>query len=190
MALSDFVPAGLRTKPVGGHGDAKAPRVSGVSDDAITPVVEHEAGHVLPYRGTELHGVDVPETHYADPRGELRSAVDVELVKEPHPVTPVLVKVVKNDGDEYTDWRVISTLAGTVPIALLNRNRNRICARIINNGAATVLLGRDAMMNVNNSYPLAAGASFLDIRHSEDVWVMSQDGSSVDVRAVFEFKRG
>lgn len=190
MALSDLLPNALRAaKPVGGHGDT-SPRVSGVADAALTPVPEHYAGEVIPYRGTESHGVDGGHTAYTDPRGELRKSVDVIVAPAEHPPTPVLVKVVKTDGNEVHDWRVVSTVASAVPTTILGRDRRRVSARIINNGAVTVLIGHDQSMTSINSYPLAAGASLTDLRHSEPVWVTSVDGSNVDVRAMIEFRRG
>lgn len=187
--LSDLIPNALRpAKPVGGHG-ASAPRVSGVSDDAIVPVTEHISGDVIPYRGTETHGVDAGNVSYVDPRGELRHSVDVVVDPASHPVTPVLVKVVKHDSTEYTDWRVVSTLASAMPIALMQRHRDRTYGRIINNGAATILIGKDAVMTSYNSYPIAAGQTY-ELHHTEAVWVTSIDGSTVDVRGIEEFKRG
>lgn len=189
MALSDLLPNALRAaKPVGGHGDT-SPRVSGVADDALTPVPEEIDGDVIPYRGTETHGVDAGNVTYVDPRGELRKSVDAVVKPADHPPTPILVKVVNSDGDEVWDWRVVSTVASATPASILNRDRRRTSARIINNGAVTVLIGRSQMMNSLNSFPIAAG-QLLEVHHTEDVWVISNDGSNVDVRAHIEFKRG
>lgn len=187
MALSDLLPNALRAaKPIGVAGDT-SPRVSGVADEAIEPVAEHYAGENIPYRGTEQHGIK-PGPAYSDHRDEIRKSVDVEAVEHPHPPTPVLVKVVKEDGGESVDWRVITALASAVPTQLLNRMRKRTTAHILNYGSVTVLIGRSPAMNSLNSYPIPAGGT-LDIKHTEDVWLISADGSSVDVRAYIEFTR-
>lgn len=188
MALSDLIPDALKPpKPIGGKGDS-SPRVSGVADDAMTPIIEPHEGSVIPYRGTEQHGIH-PSEPYSDHRDELRKSVDVTLSPHPHPATPVLVTVVKSDGDEFTEWRVVSTLASGTPAQILMRNRLRTYARVTNSGAVTVYIGRDPFMNAyNNSFPIPAGGT-IEMHHTEDVWVMSADGSNVDVRAYVEFKR-
>lgn len=190
MALSDLVPHALRpAKPVGGH--SAAPRVSGVADDAITPVVEHVAGPVFAWRGQEQHGVTVTDgsTRLIDPHEEFAENVDYEHAVDNHPPTPVLVRIVREDGNEVADWRVITALLSAQPTQILNRLDDRTSARIFNNSAVVVLIGRDATMNVNNSFPLAVGQS-IDIKHTRSVWGISIDGSNADVRACIEFARG
>lgn len=188
MALSDFVPASLRAKPIGGHAeDPHAPRVSGVADEAIVPVPEHFAGHNIPYRGTEQHGV-TPGPAYSDHRDEIRKSVDVHVSPADHPPAPILVKVVRENGEEERDWRVISAVATAVPSMVVNRMHTRTLARVLNNGTVTINVGRAPTMNVNNSFPIAAG-QYIEMKHTEDVWVTSADGSSQDVRVYVEFRR-
>lgn len=187
MTLSDLIPHALRAaKPIGVAG-ASSPRVSGVADDAIEPVPDTYAGELIPYRGIEQHGVK-PGPSYKDHRDEIRKSVDVEVQPHPHPVTPVLVKVVREGGNESRDWRVISAVASAVPSMVVNRMDTRTLARVLNNGTVGILVGRSALMNTNNSFPIAAG-QYVEMKHTEDVWVISADGSSQDVRVYVEFRR-
>lgn len=193
MALSDLVPASLRAKPIGVKGPT-SPRVSGVSDEALTPVVEHVAGPVFAYRGQEQHGV--PVTHGTedphDPHAAFSHTVDVEHVTELHPPTPVLVKVVEDDGTESHAFRVFSTAANGSPSVIVNRQDGRSRVLLdVTTANHSVYIGHDSTVSVFSGFPLSAAASLpMELVTDQAIWAVSDDGSAVDVRVLIEFPRG
>lgn len=194
MATFDLIPAKLRpAKQVGGKGDS-SPRVSGVSDEAVTPVPDAIAGHVLPYRGTELHGVPDDGQPYVDPRDELRKSVDVGPLVELHPPTPVLVKVVEDDGAEVKAWRVISAYVDGTPRLILNRMPNRSRANIANKDEGNIVwLGPDSTVSPLNGFSCVHQSGInvgVELTSTEEVWAVSDTGSVQELRILIEYTRG
>lgn len=191
MTLSESVARLLNPKPVGVAGPS-SPRVSGVSDEAITPVPESVEGVNFDWRGQEQHGVPVTNgsTHPQDPRTAFMHTVDAEHVEHPHPVTPVLVKVVHEDGQETRAWRVINTAATGAPSMILNRMDTRTKLSLFNLGAATVFINCDNGVSPINGYPILANTGIpFEMETQSAVWAVSADGTTCDVRALIEFTK-
>lgn len=193
MALSDLLPEALRpTKPIAVDGP-RSPRVSGVSDTAIPPVIEEVPGPVFAYRGQEQHGVPVTHGSEApqDPHAAFMHTVDVENVHELHPPTPILVRVADKDGTEVHAFRTISSIADGSVRMIVNRMDNRTKLRIYNLGAVTVYIGSDSSTSAFNGFPLPANsAEPFALDSTESVYAVSEDGSVCDVRAFVEFVKG
>lgn len=86
---------------------------------------------------------------------------------------------IQNNGD-----KAFSTAApGTTATLLLAANPARATAMLVNNGTATVFLGKDATVTTTTGIPLAAGASLVDDR-SSDAWYGILATGTGDVRVL------
>lgn len=159
------------------------------SEEVLTPVPEHFAGPVFPYRGQETHGVDpTPSPHYVDETAdnELENQADYE---DQSPVAiPVPVVVVNEHGRELKLFRTgqtivpVATVAGgnSPAVQILGDNRSRNSLRITNHGATEVYVGNGPSVDQTTGYQLPSNAS-LDLLAESSVWVCQTSITAIKV---------
>lgn len=176
------------TKPVGGRSAEQ--RSPGVSVDAVDPVPENRPETLLPYRGTEQHGVNVTGvTRVQDEREPFRSDVDVVVTHGNEPADPILVKVVQDEPNEVRAWRNVVLFADGTQRMIVGRTPERTKVRLYNtSGAVSVMIGSDSSVTPTSGYPLPAGKE-LELTTSQEIWAVSYDGSPIDIRALIEYRR-
>ena len=188
MALTDLLPEALRpTKPIAVDGPT-SPRVSGVSDTAITPVVEDVPGPVFAYRGQEQHGVPVTHGTEApnDPRNAFLHTVDVENVHELHPPTPILVRDVTTKRRKRS--RVITSSVNATSRLVLNRQETRTRVILSNWSAENIYIGFDnSTASALSGFPLSAWGS-VELFTTEEIWGVSETGDACEVRILVEWE--
>jgi hypothetical protein len=191
MAARDLLPYALRpAKRIGGE-DTSPVRVSGVSDEALTPVPEPVSGPVFDYRGQEQHGVPVENgsVEPEDPRRAFVHTVDVEELgtHKPHPLA---VRVVQNDDEEVRDWRVMPTSVGTAPVQIAGRHDRRTRLRIsVPTSGHGIYISHDQSPTTYTGFPIAGGTCF-ELITTQAVYAICDDGvTTVPVVVVSEFRR-
>lgn len=160
----------------------------------IDPVPEHVAGVVLPYRGTEDHGVAMPkgtdltgenDVYYLD---ESELPVEHYLSHETeHP--PINVRVVNEAVCERRDWRPFRLLATDQPQRLIGRLETRTGLRIQNLDAANpIYISTDSGVSPIFGYKITAGREIGNpLSTTEDVWVICDPGLTAEISGISEF---
>lgn len=153
----------------------------------IEPLPESYAGFNHPYRGVENHGVDSeyeidPPTYHGDNDEDYEPADKV--------IPPIPVKVVT---ESVTEWRKITTLAGTVyntkAIQLVGRDikRKRLTVSVLaTSGAnAIVRIGNTADSIELNGYAIvyngSSGTITLDTTEPVYISVAGEDSATYNV---------
>lgn len=167
--------------------------------EPIPPVPEKYAGDNLPYRGIEQHGVSVDE-NWRDPADDMAIGPDGRLVDvyehdAPEP-EPVPVRIVGTDSAERPAFRTmrmhLDTNAG--PTLLLGKDSRRQSVFIRNDTATKTLVVGYSPDSLNMfGFPVAqANFSGLTIGRgsAEEIYVMSQDGSAIDISVMWETSIG
>jgi len=157
--------------------------------ERVQPVPEHYKGVNFPYRGIELHGVEVPEdAHYDTREFQYEEQEPTEYMSpEPEP-EPVLVKVVRETARERLDWRVIRFNVNERAQQIAGRHETRKTLRIRNHDETNAIyIGNDAGLQSYTGYLIPAGAELYPFCSTEDVWAVCESGATAEISILFEF---
>lgn len=161
----------------------EAHTTAGVPDTRASAVV-------LPYRGTETHGVavvDLPDVDADEADYGVTVAVPVER-PEPDP-DPIPVRVVTSgDGDELKTWRVIREyVRPNESRQILGQDELRNNTRIRNVHATDIVyLSHESFADPGNGYPLAAGSEFTLTRAVTPVWAFTNGANGIPLAISIE----
>lgn len=158
----------------------------------IKPVPEKYKGVNFPYRGIEMHGVDVPEGTEYDTR-EFQYPEDdgkAEILPAPIEPDPIPVKVVTETARERLDWRAARFSVNTRAQQVLGRHDKRKAVRIRNHSETeAIYIGNDAGMQAYTGFMIPPGEELYPFHSTEDVWACtdSDAAESVEISIMYEF---
>lgn len=162
--------------------------------ERVQPVPEQYEGVVFPYRGTEQHGVAVPD----DARYNTREfqypeeSPDEYLEPEPEP-DPIPVRLVNRTARERLDWRSarirVTDRAQTIVGRHDRRKRLRIKVHYQTDGVDSnpVWIGQDDSVKPYTGYQMDRGETLDPFTSTEDVWAICNPGESVEVSVMYEY---
>ena len=144
----------------------------------LVPDMEEYAGLNIPYRGTEMHGVD-PRFTTLPPDEETEGGVAYVVPpdeEKPDP-DPVPVRIVQESSDEYDDWHTDQMMVSAKAIQIVGRDRRRSSLTIKNLSTTnTLYVGKEqAATNYAMGFPIDPGSE-LSLSSTEAVWGRSGDG--------------
>jgi hypothetical protein len=154
------------------------------------PMAESQAMRVLPYRGTEYHGVDPGKVMpVEDTDSEGGSVVTTYFEQGEEDVNPVPVRIVKEAGHEYAQWRAWQVSVGALSSSLVGGLKNgRTTLKIRSlaaSGGTRIWLGPDSNVSVVTGYPLD-GAAEISFTGEAPVYAIAETGT-VMVAVLTEF---
>lgn len=157
--------------------------------ERVQPVPEHYHGVNFPYRGTEQHGVAVPDDAHYNTRDFQypEEKPDEYLPAEPEP-DPILVKVVQEHAREIRDWRTVRVAVTSPPTALVGKNDSRRNTRIKNMDAANAIyIGSDNNVTSYTGYKISAGQEIPPMYTTEAIYATTGDGTTAEIAVLYEF---
>lgn len=162
--------------------------------ERVQPVPEHYEGVNFPYRGTEQHGVAVPEGAQYDTRefAYPEEAAEVAEPALPEP-DPVLVKVVQDSARERLEWRAVRYRVTDQGQRILGRHEKRRGVRIKVHfqtdgvDSKPIYLGYDSGVQPYTGFQLDRGETLFPFTSTEDVWAICNPGESVDISIMYEY---
>lgn len=157
--------------------------------EAVQPVPEHYAGVNFPYRGTEQHGVAVPENAEYNTRDFQYKEEEPEeyLPGEPEP-DPILVRVVQDYAREIRKLQVVRVPVSQQPQQIVGKNLARRSLRIRNTDATNAIyIGPDSNVNAVTGFKIPANSEPNPFVTTEAVYATTGDSTVVEVSALFEF---
>jgi hypothetical protein len=165
-------------------------KTSAEAPNRVTPVPEHYAGTVFPYRGTETHGVDPSTEVTIDPEeADYGTTVAVPLEPVEKEQEPVPVKIVGEGGPgELRTWFIIREYVrtGEGPRRIVGQDENRTKVKIRNLHAAdTLWIMAEPYNDTNFGYPILAGAE-LELTAVTDVWAKVGAAADISVACLIE----
>lgn len=167
-------------------GQADSPRER---PEAVQPVEEHYAGVNFPYRGTETHGVAVPEGSEYNTREFQYKEEDPEQYEPPLPEPdPILVRVVQEHARELREFRTVRIPVSQQPQQLVGKNLSRRSTRIRNLDAANAIyIGPDPNVSAITGFKISAGQEPNPFITTEPIYATTGDSSIVEVAVLFEY---
>lgn len=170
------------------------PPVTPEGEDIPEPVEPHEEGRqrYLPYRGTEMHGVNSPDpTMVPDAEGYGPGTVDVIYDELPQGGTVLDVRVIPPDSAEtLAAWRVnqlTAPPAGNPPQNIAGRNRSRTSLKIKNMSATDgIWVGPAAELSAFTGYLIDPHGE-LTLSSTETVFAVANSANVVAVCTLTEF---
>lgn len=142
--------------------------------DRVKPVPEHYKGVNFPYRGTEKHGVEVPEDARYDSR-EFEADFpdeDVDYLPPEDEPEPVPVRVVQGSARERLDWRAVRFHVTTRPQQVVGRHDKRRSLRIkVHSGVSAIYIGPDSGVTDYVGFKIDQN-EHIDIRSTEEIWAV------------------
>lgn len=151
------------------------------------PMVE---GHpvFLPYRGSEMHGVDPGQIPLIDDE-DIEGGKVVTGYFEPSTadIDPVPVRIVETAVTEQSVWRAYQTYASTAPAMVVNAKSGRQNCKVRNlSDTVRVWVGPDSSISPLNGYPLDPKAE-MSFTGEAPVWAVSNDATTVTLAVMTEF---
>lgn len=162
--------------------------------ERIQPVTEEYAGVNFPYRGTEQHGVTVPENAKYDTREFQYPEESPDEYMEPEPEPdPIPVRVVNSSARERLEWRAarirVTDQATTLVGRHDKRRRLRIKCHYQTDGVDSnpVWIGSDNGVKPFTGYQIDRGETIDPFTTTEPIWGICNPGESVEVSVMYEF---
>lgn len=161
----------------------KAPSLDDNAVHHETPVMEHVAGVVFPYRGQEQHGVEATDPWQLGPDvWDEYTAVEPE--PEPRP-EPIPVKIVPQDRHELRTITVGQLFCDSTPRILAGRNEARTKLTVANTSTTTVYVNANVGVSPLNGFPITPGDK-LELVSEDVLYGISADGSQASVAVLQE----
>lgn len=157
--------------------------------EAVQPVPEHYAGVNFPYRGTEQHGVAVPEgTEYNTRDFQYKEEEPEEyLPGDPEP-DPILVRVVQEHAREIREFRTVRIPVSQAPVQLVGKNLARRSTRIRNMDTTNAIyIGPDPNVSAITGFKINGNQEPNPFVTTEAIYATTGDSSVVEVAVLFEF---
>lgn len=172
-------------------GQADGPRER---PEAVQPVPEHYEGVNFPYRGTEQHGVAVPEGTEFNTREFQYKEEDPEEYAEPLPEPePIPVRVVTNHSRERLAFRSARYRVTDQAEQLVGRHEHRRGIRIKVHwqtdavDSNPVWIGHDDGVKPYTGYQLDRGEVVDGIMSTEPIYAVCNPGESVEVSVMYTY---
>lgn len=164
---------------------------------ALPPALEKVKGKWLPYRGSNDHGVKIPDNQ--DPEAyyentEYDDETQTGYLPEPTEHDPVPVRIVQgNSAKEQLNWRSLRVPVSDVGSRILGRHDKRRNVTITNQKTGgsypygnAVYIGPDSGISAYTGYQLLGGDS-ITLRTTEDIWAICDSGNAAELSIVFEY---
>ena len=165
--------------------------------DRVDPVVEKHEGTNFPYRGTQTHGVDVPDDVVYDTLEAERPWVDddadIPYLPPEDETEPIAVKVVTDTRRERLEWRAARfrvTDQGKQILGRHDKRRNvRIKVHYQTDGVDSfpIFIGADSGIQPYTGYQMDRGESIFPFTSTEEIWAICNPGETVDISIMYEF---
>lgn len=162
--------------------------------ERVQPVPEHYQGVNFPYRGTEQHGVAVPDDAHYNTRDFQYPEEEPEKVLpavEEH--EPIPVRIVNTSARERLDMRVarfrVTERAQQILGRLDTRKGVRIKVLSQTDGVASnpIYIGHDDSVKTYTGYEMTAGETIFPITTTEDIYAICAAGQTVEIAFMYEF---
>jgi hypothetical protein len=165
---------------------------------ALPPALEKVKGKWLPYRGSNDHGVKIPdnqdpEAYYENSEAEHETG-DGVYVPEHVEHDPVPVRIVQGtSAKEQLNWRAVRVPVTDVGSRILGRHDKRRNVTITNQKTGgtypygnAVYVGPDSGISPYTGYQLLGGDS-ITLRTTEDIWAICDSGNTAELSIAFEY---
>lgn len=145
-------------------------------------------GFNFPYRGTEQHGVaPATQTHYTPSEQWALDEHAPEYDAEPKHVEPVAVRIVQESSREFRGFSTGTAVVDSNVRQVAGRHDHRTSVKIRNLSATKKIYIGGNMVNTVSGWPIEANAT--ETLYTEmEVYAISEDGSSVNVAVLQEFR--
>lgn len=158
--------------------------------ERVEPVPENYKGVNFPYRGTNKHGVEVPEDAQYDTREFQFDMPDeddlpeyVEAEDEPEPIP---VRLVQDSARERLEFRTLRMNVRDVRTQLANRLDSRRNLTIkVDTGVSALYIGDDTVTTYTG-YKLDQGES-ITFRSTETIYAVCAPGDGSEVSIAYEY---
>lgn len=121
----------------------------------VNPRVESTAEPFLPYRGTQMHGVDPGRIQpVQDEDSEGGKVITGSFVPPEEDINPVPVRIVGAAATEYKQFRTYQATVTDTPTMVVGQKLGRSLAAITIVGGSIVYLGPDSNLRSTNGFPI------------------------------------
>lgn len=165
--------------------------------DRVAPEVEKHEGTNIPWRGTETHGVPIPDDTVYDTLEADRPWVDDEpdipYLPPEDETEPVAVRVVTDSRRERLTWRALRFRANDQAQQVLGRHEKRRNCRIKvhyqTDGVDSfpVWIGSDDGVKPYTGYQVDRGETLMPLVSTEPIYVICNPNEEVELSVLYEF---
>jgi hypothetical protein len=155
------------------------------------PITEATAPPFLPYRGTQMHGVNPGQIQPMLDEDSEGGKVPTSNFEEPEDdVNPVPVRIVGAAATEFKQFRVYQVTINTSPVMVVSQKLGRSAATITMLGGGAVYIGPDSGVSPSTGFPIGVGgtieSSFSTVAEAP-VWAVCGPGDIATVAVHTEF---
>ena len=150
------------------------------------PITEATAPPFLPYRGTQMHGVDPGRIQLTQDEDAEGGKVVTGYFEQPEDdVNPVPVRIVGAAATEIKQWRAYQVTITEAATMVLSAKMGRSVAHLrqLPTGNVTVWLSPDSNVGPNNGFPLNGEDEFTTLTEGS-VWATTGDPAKSTTVAV------
>lgn len=170
------------------HGMQKPPESE---PERVTPVPEHYKGVNFPYRGTNKHGVEVPEGAEYDTREFQYEMPDPDEITDEYmepddEPEPIPVRLVQESAREVLKLRTVRRNVTDQRSQIVNRMDSRRNLVIKVDGGVSAIYVGDADVTTYTGFKLDQGEQ-ITFRSTDDVWAVCADGDDSEISIMYEF---
>jgi len=153
------------------------------------PITEATAPPFLPYRGTQMHGVDPGNIQPVQDEDAEGGKVVTGYFEQPEDdVNPVPVRIVGAAATEWKQFRTYQVTITDTPIMVVSQKMGRSLAQVkpVPPSPSLCFVGPDSGVNPINGFPLENGSEFTTSTEGP-VWAVCQTGTYSTVAVHTEF---
>lgn len=158
------------------------------------PITESIAEPFLPYRGTQMHGVDPGQMQFTLDEDVEGGKVPTSNFEQPEAdVNPVPVRIVGAATTEYKQFRCYHVAVTDTPVMVVGQKLGRSLVEITTGAfggtgppAHTFYVGPDSNVRPENGYPVNSGDSFASASEAP-IWAVCNNQETTHVAVHTEF---
>jgi hypothetical protein len=153
------------------------------------PITEATAPPFLPYRGTQMHGVDPGQIQPMLDEDSEGGKVPTSNFEEPtDDVNPVPVRIVGAAATEWKQFRTYQVTITDTPIMVVSQKVGRSLAQVkpVPPAPSLCFVGPDSGVNITSGFPLENGSEFTTSSEGP-VWAVCDKGTYSTVAVHTEF---
>jgi hypothetical protein len=157
----------------------------------VNPRVESTAEPFIPYRGTQMHGVDPGRIQPVEDEDAEGGKVVTGYFEPPEAdINPVPVRIVGAAATEFKQFRTYQVTVTSTPVMVVSQKLGRSSASVVMVGGLPVYLGPDSSVNPTNGYPIGVSGnmeSSFNTLAEAPVWAVCAPTDSATVAVHTEF---